>query len=63
MTIPLCQASPSCWTHVDRGLDWSPLSERRISCSVPAPVTSSRRLYTVRRQDSTQVVSWLRARH
>ena len=35
----------------------------RFSCSMPAPTTSSRHLYTGHRQDSTQAASWLRARH
>src|SRR6516165_4690186 len=34
----------------------------RFSCSVPAPVTSSRHLYTGHRQGSTQAAPWLRAR-
>ena len=35
----------------------------RFSCSVPAPATSSRHLYTGHRQGSTQAAPWLRARH
>ena len=35
----------------------------RFSCSMPAPATGSRHLYTGHRQDNTQVASWLRARH
>ena len=34
----------------------------RFSCSVPAPMTSSRHLYTGHRQGSTQATPWLRAR-
>ncbi len=34
----------------------------RFSCSVPAPATGSRHLYTGHRQDDTQAASWLRAR-
>src|SRR5579884_2283743 len=34
----------------------------RFSCSLPAPATSSRHLYTGHRQDDTQAASWLRAR-
>jgi len=34
----------------------------RFSCSVPAPATSSRHLYTGHRQGSTQAAPWLRAR-
>ena len=35
----------------------------RLSCSVPAPATSSRHLYTGHRQGSMQATPWLRARH
>jgi len=35
----------------------------RFSCSMPAPATSSRHLYTGHRQGSTQAAPWLRARH
>jgi hypothetical protein len=34
----------------------------RFSCSMPAPATGSRHLYTGHHQDSTQSASWLRAR-
>ena len=34
----------------------------RFSCSMPAPATSSRHLYTGHRQGSTQATPWLRAR-
>ena len=34
----------------------------RFSCSMPAPATSSRHLYTGHRQGSTQAAPWLRAR-
>ena len=34
----------------------------RFSCSMPAPATSSRHLYTGRRQGSPQPAPWLRAR-
>src|SRR6266566_173727 len=33
----------------------------RFSCSMPAPATSSRHLYTGHRQGSTQATPWLRA--
>jgi hypothetical protein len=33
-----------------------------LSCSMPAPATSSRHLYTGHRQGSTQAAPWLRAR-
>jgi len=33
----------------------------RFSCSMPAPATSSRHLYTGHRQGHTQAAPWLRA--
>ena len=74
---PLCLASVLCPLRF-RPLGVLPLATRyrqttpvssgrryrgdRFSCSMPAPATSSRHLYTGRRQGSTQPAPWLRAR-
>jgi hypothetical protein len=64
----LCPASVLCRSRI-QPLAVLPLDARRrqyrddrFSCSMPAPTTSSRHLYTGHRQDDKQAASWLRAR-
>jgi len=63
-TLPLA-VSPACSPPSRVGRETSPgrrYQGDRFSCSMPAPATSSRHLYTGHRQGSTQAAPWLRAR-
>ena len=67
-TLPLAVSAPWGPPSRDQNRRTSPISSGRryrgdrFSCSMPAPATSSRHLYTGRHQGSTQPAPWLRAR-